>query len=138
MQKLRNGLQREIFAQLYLDMSTAFSAPWRQRGISIRLSFDMVATAGLIVLNHRQNKATTAHDIEHVLGIPRSTAQRRCALMASKGYLTFNGSECWISDQSAATPLLSSEDIVQLEAAIHRASQRLHTLNDEDTEETTA
>ena len=138
MRKLHNGLRREIFAQLYLDLSTGLSEPWRQRGIAIRQSFDMVAMAGLIILNHRQNKVTTADDIQQVLGIPRSTAQRQCKLMARHGYLTINGSECRVSDQFAAIPLLSSANFVEIENAIHRASDLLRKLNDEDTDKTAA
>jgi hypothetical protein len=138
MRKLHNGLRREIFAQLYLDLSTGLSEPWRQRGIAIRQSFDMVAMAGLIILNHRQNKVTTADDIQQVLGIPRSTAQRRCAFMARHGYLTIKGQECQVSDQFAAAPLLSPANFVEIENAIHRASDLLHKLNDENTDEPAA
>jgi hypothetical protein len=136
MHELRNGMRREIFARLHLDLSTGLSDPWRQRGIAVRQSFDLVATSGLIILNHRQNKVTTAQEVERVLGIPRSTAQRQCKLMAREGYLTINGSGCRISDQFAAIPLLSSENFAEIEAAIHRASDLLRTLNDEDTDET--
>jgi hypothetical protein len=138
MRELRNGMRREIFAQLYLDLSTGLSDPWRKRGIAIRQSFDLVATAGLIILNHRQNKATTAREIEQTLGIPRSTAQRQCKLMAQHGYLMINGSECRVSDQFAAAPLLSPAHFAEIESAIHRASHLLRTLNDEDTDETDA
>ncbi len=136
MRELSNGMRREIFARLHLELSTGLSDPWRQRQIAVRQSFDLVATSGLIILNHRQNKVTTAQEVERVLGIPRSTAQRQCQLMARHGYLTINGSECRVSDQFAAIPLLSSKNFVEIENAIHHASDLLRKLNGEDTDET--
>lgn len=132
MREIHDGKRRQIISQLYLDLSTAFSDAWRRRGVSIRQSFDMVAIAGLIFHNHRQGNATTAHEIEQRLGIPRSTVQRRCELMMRLGYLASNGGSAFhISDQGAdATWQLAQ--FAEIEAAIHRASHLLHTLNDEE------
>ena len=131
MRQLTNGSRREILAILYLDLNTGLSNPWRALGIKNRVARDLVAIGSIIIRNHQQNKSTSRQEIEATLGLARNTVQRRLDLLKQHGFLAGEGTGYWLSDATAKTPLLSSTQLADIEASVHRASQALRAMNDD-------